>query len=226
MLTAEIAMMSASPFQVRVVPPVELDRPLDGVVAGRGIRRRGRPPFPGRARLGNRRRHGCHPRKVTVVMVVLLVMVIVVVIVHVQVRRGVQPRAGHRLVLGAAGLRRLHLDVGHLERLVVERGEHVWVHHLVHLEPRRLLRLVRVVQVPVRDRVHRRPAAHPGRLEEVAAHDRLVVVSGFDHVLLLIVHHQSLQHRIEVGGLQKSTDVRYYLTALLDNAKKNNTRRC
>lgn len=128
-------MMSPSPFQVRVVASVELHRPLNSVARSR-IWWWGRPPFAGRTWLGYGWRHGCHPREVAMVVVVLLVMVVVVMIVYVQIGRRVQARAGHRLVLGTIGLGRLHLDVGHLQRLVIQRGEHVWVHHLVHLEPR------------------------------------------------------------------------------------------
>lgn len=134
MFTSEITMMSPSPFQVRVVASVELHRPLDSVARSR-IWWRGRPPFAGRTWLGNGGCHGGHPREVAMVVVVLLVMVVVVMVVHMQVGWCVQPRAGHRLVLGTAGLGRLHLDMGHLQRLVFQRGEYVWVDHLVHFEP-------------------------------------------------------------------------------------------
>lgn len=128
-------MMSPSPFQVRVVTSVELHRPLDSVARG-SIWWWGRPPFSGRTWFGYWGRHGGHPWEVAMMVVVLLVMVIVVMIVYVQIGWRVQARAGHRLVLGTIGLGCLHLDVGHLQRLVIQRGEHVWVHHLVHLEPR------------------------------------------------------------------------------------------
>lgn len=189
-------MMSPSPLQVRIVSSVELHRPLDGVSGG-GIRRWRRPPFSRRTRFGYWWRHRCHPREVPVVMVVLLVMVVVVMVVHVQVRRRVQTRASHRLVLGAADLWRLHLDVGHLERLVLNRGKHiVRVHDLVHLEPRRLLRFVRMMAVYVR--VHHRPGTlHWSSGLEKVAHDRLV--SGLD--CMLIFYHQTLQHGIEVRSL-------------------------
>lgn len=199
--TAKIAMMSPSPFQVWVVSSVELHRSLDGAAAGCGIRWRWRPPFTGRTWFGNGRRHGCHAWEVTVVVVMLLVMVIVVVIVHMQIRRRVQPRAGHRLVLGTVGFRCFHFDVGHLQRLVVESGEHLRVHHLIHLEPRGLLRFVRVMAV-LKDRVLHVPRTRHGRLEEVAQ-DRLI--SGLDDVL--VIYHQSLQHRIEVGCLVRRVAV-------------------
>lgn len=186
LLTAEIAMMSPPPFQVRVVPSVELHGPLDGVAARCGIRWRWRPPFTGRTRLGNGRRHGCHAREVTVVVVMLLVMVIMVVIVHVQIRRRVQPRAGHRLVLGTVGFRCFDFNVGHLQRLVVERGEHLRVYHLVHLEPRRLLRFISMMAI-LQDRVLHGPRTHAGCLEEVAQ-DRLV--SRLDD--MLVFDHQTL----------------------------------
>lgn len=179
-------MMSPSPFQVRVVSSVELHGSLDGVAAGCGIRWRWRPPFAGRTWFGNRRRHGCHAWEVTVVMVMLLVMVIVVVIVHMQIRRCVQPWAGHRLVFGTVGFRCFHFNVGHLQRLVIKCGEHLWVHHLVHLEPRGLLRFIRMMAI-LKDRILHGPRTHAGCLEEVAQ-DRLI--SGLDDVL--VFYHQSL----------------------------------
>lgn len=204
-LTAEIAMVCPPPFQVRVVPPVELDRSLDGRVIGPGhrVRWRRRPPFSataaaGRTGLGYGRRHGRDPRKVAVVVVMLLVMVVVVMVMHVQIGRRVQPRAGHGLVLGTAGLGRLHLDVSHLQRLVFEGGKHVVrVDHLVHLEPRRFLRFVRMMVVTVQTRrVHAAATAADPRTGhavvrfEKIAHDRLLQVSGLDH--MLVFHHQSL----------------------------------
>lgn len=213
--TTEIAMVSSPPLQVRVVPSVELHRPLDRV-PGDGVRRRRRSPRPGRTGLGDGGRHGGHPREVTVVVVMLLVVVIVVVIVHVQIGRRVQPRAGHGLVLGAVGLGRFHFDVGHLERLVVEHGEHILrVHHLVHFEPRRLLRLVRMVAGQARV-LHEPGPGHTGRVEQVA-HDRLV--SGLDRVLVL--HHQPLQHRVEVRRLKTNRT-----SVLNNNTEQVRPRRC
>lgn len=188
--------MSPSPFQVRIVSSVELHRSLDGVTTGCGIRWRWRPPFTGRTWFGNGRRHRRHAWEVTVVVVMLLVMVVVVVIVYMQIRRCVQARTGHRLVFGTIGFRCFHFDVGHLQRLVVERGEHLRVHHLVHLEPRGLLRFIRMMAV-LKDRVLYSPRTHAGRLEEVAQ-DRLI--SGLDDVL--VFYHQSLKHRIEIGCLK------------------------
>lgn len=124
-------MVRPPPFQVRVVPSVELYhcRPLNGSDCGYGVtgrrggsgcvRRRRRPPYTGRTGLGYGRRHRGCPRVITVMMMMLLMMVVMVMVVHVQIGWRVQARAGHGPVLRATGLGRLDLDVGHLQRLVV-----------------------------------------------------------------------------------------------------------